>query len=230
VPSSLILIQGYLKKHTGGIFFETKKRWASLTTDGYLSLAKRASSLPYNRIQILDFTNFNYAEDNLSLTFDSVEDGVLVVSMNHSTLISLLFLQRAIKFYCIEPPTFDQWTYAIQRVRDSSQHVPSPPRNIKFLKQKSLSMKALFYSGDEPRDSIGNSDSDLAQIDPVLVMNSLHSSSDDSHRKFKPEVNLLPNLVSFAREVDFFSFLDLLFCVKVERREAVVHSKRDGLW
>jgi hypothetical protein len=80
-PLSAILLQGYLRKHTGGIFFATKKRWAALTSDGYLSLSKKHSQLPYNRIQLLDFTNFNSAEDSQSLTFDSVEDGVLVVSL-----------------------------------------------------------------------------------------------------------------------------------------------------
>lgn len=78
---SLIVIQGYLKKHSGGIFFATKKRWITLTSDGILSLSKRASQTPYNRIKITDFSDFNSETENLSFTFCSLEDGVLVVNI-----------------------------------------------------------------------------------------------------------------------------------------------------
>jgi hypothetical protein len=78
---------------------------------------------------------------------------------------------------------------------------------MKFLKQKSLSMKALFYTADEPRDSISN-DSDLAQMDPVLVVTSIPSKQlISSRRKYKLEANPLPNLDLSEREVLFSSTL-----------------------
>jgi hypothetical protein len=68
----------------------------------------------------------------------------------------------------MEQPTFDEWVRCIQRVRDTtSQHTPPPARNIRFLKEKSRSMKALFHHLDDIPDSPDTSD--LAQIDPVLV-------------------------------------------------------------
>lgn len=157
MESSVIIIQGFLRKHTGGIFFGTKKRWAALTSDGVLSLSKRSSQIPYNRIKLLEFSDFNYEDDNQSFTFCSVEDGVLV---------------RAIKFYTLEPPTFDEWVKCIQRVRNTSNRnlSPAPQRHIKFLKEKSISMKALFHASEETRDSILTSD--LTQIDPVLKVQS----------------------------------------------------------
>lgn len=73
------MIQGYLKKHTGGIFFETKKRWVTLTSDGVLSLSKRVSQVPYTHIRISDFSDFN-TEEGKSFTFSSLQENCIVVS------------------------------------------------------------------------------------------------------------------------------------------------------
>jgi hypothetical protein len=194
-----------------------------LTCDGYLSLAKKSSQLPYNRIQLLDFTNFNFAEDSQSLTFDSVEDGVLVVSPRHLSLFlfSFICIQRAIIFYCLEQPTFDEWVRCIQRVRDtSSQYIPPPTRNIRFLKEKSRSMKALFHHFDEP-DSPDTSD--LAQIDPVLVR-ALPAPS-------LPSLAPLLTFVPFNRkckQAESLSLNQVFFEREAEQEAGAAHTRSDG--
>jgi hypothetical protein len=73
------LLEGYLKKHTGGIFFGTKKRWACLSSDGSLALSKRKEFVPYAVLKIDEFSEYNSNEDDQSFSFFSVSDGVILV-------------------------------------------------------------------------------------------------------------------------------------------------------
>lgn len=70
-----------MKKHTGGIFFGAKKRWACLSSDGTLALSKKREFPPYVILNVKDYSEHSSNDDDQSFSFCSVEDGVILVSL-----------------------------------------------------------------------------------------------------------------------------------------------------
>jgi len=147
-----VVISGYLKKHTGGIFFATKKRWATLMSNGMLILAKRKDQIPCSHLNLLEFSEFNTDEDQ-GFSFCTVEDGVIL---------------RAVRFYCVEPPSLEDWVSAIQNIWNEAKmpiapNSPSP----RLLNKRAQSMKSIFFGSPETENI-----TDISQMDPIVSVQS----------------------------------------------------------
>ena len=98
-----VLLEGFLQKQSGGIFLKKKQKWATLKTDGTLSLSKKPELPPSSEICIYELDDVVYCDEDCSISFSSVHNGSIL---------------KAYKFFALESPTFEEWTQALDKVRN----------------------------------------------------------------------------------------------------------------
>jgi len=181
-----VILEGFLQKQSGGLFLKQKRKWAVLKSDGTLSLSKKPELPASTVIFIYELDDVVYRDEDSSISFSSVYNGSII---------------KAYKFFALETPTFEDWTTALDKIRNeptqeysdgrsrymretaSSFHTTSPDR----ISLSSCSAALMSPSSPRVEDRMGSPTQQLSteaarltltdeelerQADPILLIQS----------------------------------------------------------
>mgnify|MGYP003386500632 FL=1 len=175
-PSPTVLLEGFLQKQSGGLFLKKKQKWAVLRSDGTLSLSRKPELPASSVILMYELDNVTYRDEDGSIAFSSIHNGSIM---------------KAYKFYALETPTFEDWTVALDKVREEPspeyvqrrskyresltalQALPAPP-SFSSSSSASSQHRGLLSPGCQREDArVTLTDEQLErQVDPILLVQS----------------------------------------------------------
>lgn len=155
LPPPTVLLEGFLQKQSGGLFLKKKQKWAVLRSDGTLSLSRKPELPASSVIHMYELDEMTYRDEDCSISFSSVYNGSII---------------KAYKFYALETPTFEDWTDALDKLRDHPSPAYADSRS-KFVRETMSAFPVSRKDSGVARVTV--TDEELEQqVDPILLIQS----------------------------------------------------------